>query len=86
MPCTAAVEAEGKDDIRASLAARFGLTPKESEVLFYLSKGFSQPYIGKMLYISKGTVKVHAYHIYQKMGVSSQDELIEMTDGCEGGK
>lgn len=82
----AAVEAEGKDDIRASLAARFGLTPKESEVLFYLSKGFSQPYIGKMLYISKGTVKVHAYHIYQKMGVSSQDELIEMTDGCEGGK
>lgn len=80
----AADDGEEGEDVLGLLAERFGLTPKEGEVLFYLAKGFSQPYIGKMLYISKGTVKVHAYHIYQKMGVSSQDELIELAEGREG--
>lgn len=80
--CAAKSNQEKTDEsVFDELALHFGLTPKEKEVLFYLAKGFSQPYIGKMLYISKGTVKVHAYHIYQKMGVSSQDELIEAVEG-----
>lgn len=59
-------------------AAHYGLTPKEEEVLSYLASGYSRPYIEKSLYIAKGTAKAHTYHIYQKLGVNSQDDLIEL--------
>ena len=54
-----------------------GLTPREREVFTLLAEGYSRPYIGKMLFISPDTVKVHARHIYAKLGVSTRDELIE---------
>ena len=61
-------------------ADRFLLTKRESEVLFYLAKGYSRPYIEKKLFISKGTAKTHIFRIFQKLGVSSQDELIELIE------
>lgn len=65
-------------DAVGRLAEERGLTAKEREVAYYLSLGYSRPYIGKVLYITGGTVKIHTHHIYQKLGVSSQDELIEL--------
>lgn len=59
-------------------AAHYGLTPKEEEVLSYLASGYSRPYIEKSLYIAKGTAKAHTYRIYQKLGINSQDDLIEL--------
>lgn len=61
-----------------ALAADFtGLTPREREVTELLATGYSRPYIAKTLYLADGTVKTHIKHIYGKLGVSSQDELIE---------
>jgi DNA-binding CsgD family transcriptional regulator len=65
-------------------AERFSLTRRESEVLSYLAKGYSRPYIEKKLFISKGTVKTHIFKIFQKLGVSSQDELIELVENGSG--
>ena len=62
----------------ALLASSYGLSKREEEVAKLLSEGYSRPYIEKALYISKGTAKTHIHHIYQKLGVSSQDELIEL--------
>ena len=55
----------------------YGLTPREVEVCFYLSQGYSKAYVAKKLYVSAYTVKAHARSIYRKMGVGSQDALIE---------
>lgn len=59
------------------ILAEFGnLTPRERDVLGLLASGYSRPYIAKTLYLADGTVKTHIKHIYGKLGVSSQDELI----------
>ena len=54
------------------------LTPREREVFSLLAAGYSRPYIAKTLYISVDTVKVHVKHIYAKLGVDSQDGVIEL--------
>lgn len=54
------------------------LTPREKDVFELLAEGYSRPYIAKTLYISVDTVKVHAKHIYRKLHINSQDELIEL--------
>ena len=46
-----------------------------------LAEGYSRPYIAKMLYISVDTVKVHVKHIYAKLGIGSQDDLIRIARG-----
>ncbi|WP_080803088.1 response regulator transcription factor [Arabiibacter massiliensis] len=64
----------------ASIAARYDLTPRESEVLYALLQGRSYTNIGHRLFISKSTVKTHANHIYAKMGVGTRDELIDLLE------
>ena len=64
----------------ASIAARYDLTPRESEVLYALLQGRSYTNIGHRLFISKSTVKTHANHIYSKMGVGTRDELIDLLE------
>lgn len=56
------------------------LTPRECDVLALLASGYSRPYIAKTLYLADGTVKTHIRHIYAKLSVNSQDELIEQVD------
>ncbi|MBF0558701.1 MAG: response regulator transcription factor [Nitrospirae bacterium] len=48
------------------------LTNKETEVLRYLSKGFSNKKIAEILNISPGTVNSHLDRIYQKLGCSNR--------------
>lgn len=77
--------AHGKDGslsipeaLSKSMAKRYELTPRETEVLLALLQGRSYTNIGYKLFISKSTVKTHANHIYAKIGVGSRDELIEL--------
>lgn len=56
------------------------LTPRECDVFALLASGYSRPYIAKTLYLADGTVKTHIRHIYAKLSVNSQDELIEQAD------
>jgi LuxR family transcriptional regulator, maltose regulon positive regulatory protein len=50
------------------------LSPREKEVLAYLSRGMTNPQIGEVLFISPVTVKVHVRHIFEKLGVRSRAE------------
>lgn len=48
------------------------LSPREKEVFALLAQGQSNAQIGKTLFISPVTVKVHVRHIYEKLGVRSR--------------
>ncbi len=65
------------------VAKRYGLTERESEILVLLAKGRNLPYIQEKLYLSKSTVSTHRQHIYEKTGVHSQQELINLVQEAE---
>lgn len=73
-------EAETKAQLISTLHDNFALTEREVEICCYLAKGYSRPYIARVLYLSPNTVKTHAHNIYGKLLVRSQDELIEKID------
>lgn len=53
------------------------LTPRERELLPYLSSRLTNRELARELYVSLNTVKTHLKHIYQKLGVASRDEAVE---------
>ena len=55
---------------------RSELSPRESEVLSFIAKGFSFGEIGKLLTISTHTVTTHVKNIYQKLAVHSRGEAV----------
>lgn len=69
----------------AEATRTFNLTPREGEILFYLVKGRNARHIADQLYVAERTVKTHTYHIYQKMGIHSQQELIDIVEAQEAG-
>jgi len=52
------------------------LTPKETQVLDYLAKGYLYKEIAEVLGISYGTVHTHIEHIYKKLHVRSRSQAI----------
>lgn len=63
------------------VAERHNLSPRETEVLPYLGRGYGSAYTAATLGISENTVRTHVRHIYEKLGVSSREELIAYVDG-----
>jgi DNA-binding NarL/FixJ family response regulator len=61
---------------RSHPAAVASLTPREAEVLEYLSKGRSHGEIAHALQLGVETVRTHAAHIRGKLGVRNKRELI----------
>jgi DNA-binding CsgD family transcriptional regulator len=51
------------------------LTPSEIRVARMAASGKSNPQIGQALFITRNTVETHLRHIYQKLGISTRDEL-----------
>lgn len=62
------------------LEERHGLSPRERDVFRLLSKGRDSRYICNALCISMHTAKSHAYHVYRKMDIHSQQELITVVE------
>jgi DNA-binding NarL/FixJ family response regulator len=54
---------------------RLLLSPREREVFELLRNGFTNRQIANLLFIEQSTVKVHAHHIYDKLGVRSRSAL-----------
>lgn len=63
------------------MARAFRLTPREGEILGLLAHGRNAPYIQEKLVLSRNTVKTHVQNIYAKLGVHSQQELIDVVEG-----
>jgi ATP/maltotriose-dependent transcriptional regulator MalT len=52
------------------------LSPRETEVLTYIAKGFSFNEIAELLDMSAHTVTTHVKRIYQKLAVHSRGEAV----------
>lgn len=53
---------------------RFGLSPRETEVLELLSLGLTNPQIAGRLRVTVHAVKFHLAAIYRKLGVANRTE------------
>lgn len=62
------------------VANRYLLSAREAEVLFYLAKGYNSAYLQEKLFIAEGTAKTHIRHIYNKVDVHSQQELMRLVN------
>lgn len=61
----------------------YELSSREGEVLVLLAKGRNLPYIQKEFNLSRSTVSTHKQHIYQKLGIHSQQSLIDLVQSME---
>lgn len=59
------------------------LSRRETEVLFLLAKGYNTKMIQEQLFISAGTANTHMRHVYRKLDVHSQQDLIRMVDAIQ---
>ena len=74
-------EGDGIDE-RCVLVGRMrGLSPREIEIMQYLCKGRSRPYIAETLYLSENTVRTHSRRIYGKLNVHNKQELLDLVRG-----
>lgn len=62
------------------VAKQYGLSNREADVLRYLSAGRTRAYIAETLFISESTVASHSKRIYQKLGVHSKRELMDLVE------
>lgn len=82
-PRAEAREGEGLEDRCARLAAARGLTKREAEILVMLARGRNGKFIEEHYVVSYNTVKTHVKHIYMKLDVHSQQELIDLVEDLE---
>lgn len=59
------------------------LTKREAEVLTLIARGRSTPRIQEELHVSANTVNTHTSHIYQKLGIHSRQELLDLVDKAD---
>ena len=62
------------------VAREGGLTSREIDVFMLLAKGRNAKVIERELFISVYTIKGHNNNIYRKLGVKSQQELIDLVE------
>ena len=68
-------------DVCARIAREAELTPRETEVFLLLARGRNAGFIMSELHIKRNTVKAHTAHVYAKIGVHSQQELLTLVQG-----
>ncbi|MGH8658015.1 MAG: response regulator transcription factor [Gammaproteobacteria bacterium] len=72
---------------RAKLHKRFaGLTSREREVLYRVTRGQANKVIAIELGIAEKTVEIHRSHVMHKMGARTLAELIGITNRLQKGK
>jgi DNA-binding CsgD family transcriptional regulator len=69
---------QGVDYRCATVAAAYNLSVREHDVLRYICKGRSKPYIAEALCLSENTVATYTRRLYSKLGVHSKQELLDL--------
>ena len=60
---------------RKGSEADLRLTAREREIAILVAGGLSNKEIARKIGISEGTVKIHLYNVYQKLGISNRTAL-----------
>lgn len=58
----------------------YGLSPREHDVCLLLGRGRNRQFVADELGISLETAKTHATNVYRKLGVHSQQELLDVIE------
>ena len=66
-----------------SIKNRYHLTSREEDVFILLASGRNAEYIAKRLVIAPTTAKSHIAHIYQKLNINSQQQLMDIMEETE---
>lgn len=61
-----------------SVAAQFGLTARETEIMGLIAQRKSRAEIEQELFLSQNTVKTHVRHLYAKLGARSKADVIAL--------
>lgn len=67
-----------------SIGKSRGLTERETEILLLLAKGRNSVFLQEYFVVSKNTIKTHIKHIYRKIDIHSQQELIDLIERASG--
>ena len=72
-------------DIYASrvhaLAGRYGLTPREEQIVVLTACGLDSPALARELGVSDNTVRTHKRNAYKKLGAHSKQDVLAMLSG-----
>lgn len=63
-----------------AIASAQGLSPRETEVFHLLAKGRNCEYISTQLVVTEATAKSHIRKVYRKLGVHSQQALLDIIE------
>ncbi len=66
------------DERISRIAAERGLSPREADVFALMARGRSLPYIAETLVLSENTIRSHTRRVYNKLGVHSKQELLDL--------
>ena len=69
---------DGFEKAIGHLAAERGLTPRETDVMELMSRGYSYQAIADQLFLSLGTVQWHTKNVYRKLDVHTKQEVINL--------
>ena len=58
----------------------YDLSPREAEVFHLLAKGRNCEYISTQLVVTEATTKTHIRKVYRKLGVHSQQALLDIIE------
>ncbi len=70
------IELQAQTSLGPNALLSLGLTPREAEVLFWLSEGKTNAEIGLILNSARRTVEKHVEHILEKLGVENRAAAI----------
>lgn len=79
-------QARGRFQVRCDeIASTYLLSRRETEVMRLLAKGHNAAFIQEKLCISRSTAKTHINHIYKKLDIHTQQELLNLIEQGKGG-
>lgn len=65
----------GSEDWMAKFSQLYGLTARESQIVFHLLQGQTSQKIAETLRVSVGTVRNHKHRLYSKLDITTEREL-----------
>ena len=75
-----ALEVDDYRQVMQRIRDDYALSPREFDVCMLLGRGRNRQFVASELSISLETAKTHTTNVYRKLGVHSQQELLDVIE------